>query len=233
MPSGEEIQGKNQKPILARTVLRDQIREYLINEILNGHYKEGERIVETRIAQQLGVSQGAVREALRELESLGFLETKPYSGTYVKEISIDDLIEIHIVRAALEALGAKLAASRFTDDELDSLEKLVDTMVKAGESQNAHKMIELNFDFHHRIIEKSGNSMLLRFYRMFKFSNWTTISTIRLGDELAYLAKRHYEVIDALRTHDPDQAHAAMQAHILELVSMMSSRKEDQAKQQS
>ncbi len=95
------------KPIIGRVVLRDQIRNYLADAILNGEYSAGDRIVETRLAQQLGVSQGAVREALRELEWMGFLETQPFSGTYIKRMSVQDLIDLYPVRAALEALGSE------------------------------------------------------------------------------------------------------------------------------
>ena len=117
---------QKKKPSLDRTTLREQIREFLVNAILNGEYKAGDRIVETRVAQQLGVSQGAVREALRELEWMGFLETHPFSGTFVKEHSAADLQEIYTVRAVLEALGARLATPLLSDAQFDDLERMVE-----------------------------------------------------------------------------------------------------------
>jgi len=224
---------KNKKPGIDRTVLRDQIREYLIDAILNGHFKEGDRIVETRIAKQLGVSQGAVREALRELEWLGFLETKPYSGTYVKDLSIDDLLEIYPVRAALESLGAKLATPNFSDEDIDELKELVDDMVEVSKAGDARGMVELNYDFHQAIIDKSGNSMLIRYWRMFQFSYWTTLSTAELSGELVYLASRHYIIVDALRSRNPESAAQAMRDHIMELVYKISQRKEELTSQTS
>ena len=221
------------RTMLDRTVLRDQIREYLIDAILNEHFKEGDRIVETRIAKQLGVSQGAVREALRELEWLGFLETKPYSGTYVKNLSIDDLLEIYPVRAALEALGAKLAAPNFSDEDLADLKELVDEMVEVSKAGDTRGMVERNYAFHQAIIDKSGNSMLIRYWRMFQFSYWTTLSTAELSNELVYLASRHYIILDALHSHNPDNAAQAMRDHIQELVYKITQRKEKSASQTS
>ncbi len=213
--------------MLDRTVLRDQIREYLIAAILHGEYGEGDRIVETRVAQQLGVSQGAVREALRELEWMGFLETEPYSGTYVTEHSISDLIEIYPVRAALESLGARLATARLGDEQIDQLEKLVDEMVRVSEAGDARGMVERNFEFHKTIIETSENSMLIRVWSMFQFSYWTTVTTTELQNRLVYLAKRHYPIIEALRSKDPERAAQALNEHIMELIDILTEAKPD------
>jgi DNA-binding GntR family transcriptional regulator len=207
---------------LDRTVLRDQIREYLIAAILNGDYSEGARIVETRVAHQLGVSQGAVREALRELELLGFLESEPYSGTYVKKHTIDDLMEIYPVRAALEALGARLALPHLSDKQIDQLEELVDEMVRLSEADDARGMVERNFEFHKMIINASENSMLIRSWSLFQFSYWTTVTTTELRSQLVDLAKRHYSIIEALRSRDSERAAQALHEHIMELRDMLS-----------
>lgn len=223
--------GRKPKTSLDRTVLRDQIRDYLVEAILNGEYNAGDRIVETRVAQQLGVSQGAVREALRELEWMGFLQTYPYSGTYVKDLSLKDLLEIYPVRAALEALGARLAASNLTDDQLAYLEQLVRDMIQVSEAGDARSMSAINFAFHQTIIRASGNSVLIRNWSMFQFSYWTTVSTVRLYSDLVYLARRHYVVLDALRRRDPELSAQAMHEHIMELATLLSERQEEEAPQ--
>src|SRR5688572_18246051 len=101
----------NVKPI-GRRVFRERIREQLIEDILSGRLPPGSRIIETRLAQQLGVSQGPVREALRDLELFGFVVSSPFRGTQVRQISTDDLLEIYPVRAALEGVAAASAAVR-------------------------------------------------------------------------------------------------------------------------
>jgi DNA-binding GntR family transcriptional regulator len=207
---------------LGRTVLHDQIREFLIAAILNGDYREGERIVETHIADQLGVSQGAVREALRELALLGFLESEPYSGTYVKKHTIDELMEISTVQAALEALGARLAVPHLSDEQIAQLEKLVDEMVQLGEAGEARGMVERNFEFHKTIVTASGNSMLIRSWSLFQFSYWTMVTTTELRSQLVELAQRHYSIVEALRSRDPERAAQALHEHIMELHNMLS-----------
>ena len=87
---------------VGRIVLRDQVKAILLERILSGDYVPGDRLVETRIAQELGTSQAPVREALRELELLRFLESAPFRGTWVREVSDAELIEVFPIRAALE-----------------------------------------------------------------------------------------------------------------------------------
>ena len=93
---------------VTRRVLREEIKEYLIDAIFSGDLHAGDRIVETAIARQLNVSQGPVREALRDLEMLGLVVSSPFRGTQVREISYQDLAEIYPIRAALEGLARSL-----------------------------------------------------------------------------------------------------------------------------
>ena len=85
---------------VTRTVLREQVKELLLERILVGVYRPGDRLVETRIAQELGTSQAPVREALRDLELLRFVESEPFRGARVREVSAEELAEIYPVRAA-------------------------------------------------------------------------------------------------------------------------------------
>ena len=79
--------GKQQE----KETLRNNIRDHILKSIMDGTYKAGDRIVETRLAKELDVSQAPVREAILELSVMGLLEEKPYSGTFVKAITADDL----------------------------------------------------------------------------------------------------------------------------------------------
>lgn len=213
------------KPGLDRRVLRDQVREYLVEAILHGLFKPGERIVETRVAQDLDVSQGVVRESLRELEWMGFIETKPFSGSSVREISANDLYEIYPVRAALESLAVRLALPNLSDSDLDHLKQLVDEMVEVSKAGDVGGMVERNFKFHKTIVLASNNSMLIRSWSIFQFSFWTTLATKELRDELVYLANRHYSVVEALCTRNADLAARSIETHNLELVDELAHRK--------
>ena len=120
------------RPPLERRVFREEIREKLIEDILYGRLAPGARIVETRIAQQLGVSQGPVREALRDLELLGFVVSSPFRGTQVRQISTDDLLEIYPIRAALEGVAARGAALKLDAGMFEQLEEMLINMRSAA-----------------------------------------------------------------------------------------------------
>jgi DNA-binding GntR family transcriptional regulator len=215
----------NRQQGLDRRVLRDQVREYLVEAILHGAFKPGERIVETRIAQELDVSQGVVREALRELEWMGFIETKPFSGSSVRAISATDLQEIYPVRAALEKLAIQLALPNLSDQDLRDLRALVDDMVQVSKEGDVSGMVERNYNFHRAIVLSSRNAMLIRAWSIFQFSYWTSVATTELRDELVHLAERHYELVDALCTRDPEIAAQSIEHHIIELMDELAHRK--------
>ncbi len=103
---------------ITRSVLSEQVKGRLLQAILDGRYPPGARIVETRVAKEFGTSQAPVREALRDLEALGVVETAPFKGARVRQPSTEELLEAFDVRAILEGHGAVLATENITEDDL-------------------------------------------------------------------------------------------------------------------
>jgi DNA-binding GntR family transcriptional regulator len=201
---------------LERRVFREEIREQLIEDILNGRLPPGARIVETRIAQQFGVSQGPVREALRDLELFGFVVSSPFRGTQVRQISTDDLLEIYPIRAALEGVAARAAAVRITDASLQRLEELIGVMREAAARDDHRAEADADHAFHHEIVQASGNHMLVHVWQTMRLSITTCVTHSVTHRSLHEIAERHVVVLDALRAHDPDRAEAAIRRHIEE-----------------
>ena len=104
-----------------RTVISEQIKDQLMEEIFQHKYKPGDRLVESALAKELNVSQTSVREALRSLVAMGFLESEPFKGITVRSLSRQDLWEVYTVRAALESLAAAQAAQRITAEQIAEL----------------------------------------------------------------------------------------------------------------
>src|SRR5688500_3912675 len=161
---------------LERRVFREEIREQLIEDILGGRLLPGSRIVETRIAQQFGVSQGPVREALRDLELFGFVVSSPFRGTQVRQISTDDLLEIYPIRAALEAVAARTAAPLMSDSAFEQLEEILDAMREAAAKEDAHAQANADAAFHHVIIKSAGNRMLEHVWQTMRLSITTCVT---------------------------------------------------------
>ena len=201
---------------LERRVFREEIREQLIEDILNGRLPPGARIVETRIAQQFGVSQGPVREALRDLELFGFVVSSPFRGTQVREISTEDLLQIYPIRAALEGVAARAAAVRIDDATLAQLEELIDSMREAAARNDHRSQADADHAFHAAIVKASGNHMLEHVWQTMRLSITTCVTHSVTHRSLHDIAERHTVVVDALRSRDPDRAEAAIRRHIEE-----------------
>ncbi len=207
----------NGESALSRVVLSEQVKERIIQAIMSGELKPGERVVESALARQLGVSQAPVREAIRELVLLGFLETEPYKGTSVRSFTPDALYEVYTVRAALESLAARLAASRLADQDIETLRRVLNEMIQAGHQGEAERMIRLDNEFHATLMRASGNKLLQQLWQTLEFGQWTIVTTRISIMNLEELAARHGELLRAIETRDPDKAARAMQRHIEEL----------------
>lgn len=201
---------------LERRVFREEIREQLIEDILSGELPPGARIVEIRLAQQFGVSQGPVREALRDLELFGFVVSSPFRGTQVRKISTDDLLEIYPIRAALEGVAARTAALLIDDATLAHLEQLIAAMREAAARDDHRGEADADHAFHHAIVKASGNHMLEHVWQTMRLSITTCVTYSVTHRSLHEIAERHVVVLDALRARDPDRAEAAMRRHIEE-----------------
>jgi DNA-binding GntR family transcriptional regulator len=199
-----------------RRVFRDEIREQLIDDILSGRLPPGSRVVETRLAQQFGVSQAPVREALRDLALFGFVVNAPFRGTRVRRISPQELLEIYPIRAALEGVAARAAATRIDEATLTQLEDLIVTMTEAAARNDHRAQVTADGDFHHTIITAAGNRMLDHVWQTMRLSVTTCVTHAMTHRPLHEIARRHLPVLAALRARDPVLAEAAIRRHIEE-----------------
>jgi DNA-binding GntR family transcriptional regulator len=206
--------------VVTRTVLREQVKELLLERILSGVYRPGDRLVETRIAQELGTSQAPVREALRDLELLRFVESEPFRGARVREVSAEELAEIYPVRAAVEELAAREAAAQL-GGRTDALERELDAMRRAAADGDLHRLVEHDVAFHRLIVEASGNRILLDVWASLRVEVRTIITALKTGIDHHELADTHEPVLEALTAGDPERAGRAIRRHIEEFGELL------------
>jgi DNA-binding GntR family transcriptional regulator len=207
----------NENGGLGRVVLGDQVKEYVIEAIMNGEFQPGDRVVASALARQLGVSQAPIREAIRDLVLLGFLENEPFKGTSVRSFSPKELNEVYTVRAALESLAARLAAERLTDQDASALSDTLEKMIQAAQEQDEEGMVRLDNCFHETILQISDNGLLYHLWQTLQFGYWTIVTARSSSYDLEELARRHESLLEALKTRDPHRAAVAMQRHIEDL----------------
>jgi DNA-binding GntR family transcriptional regulator len=193
--------------------LREQIREHLVEGIVSGRWKPGERIVERRIAVELAVSQTPVREALRELEALRLIESAPNKGVRVRELSAADLEEIYPVRAGLEQMAAELAAPVLAED-VSRLAPHVAALYEADRADDGEAQVRHTVGFHRELVRAAGNSVLLHTWEGLGIEVWTALSIRWLGTVQQSYAEEHEAVLEAFRRRDPHIG-ALVKSHVL------------------
>ncbi len=206
---------------LARNVLSEQVKDRILQWILEGEMAPGSRIIETRVAKELGVSQAPVREALRDLATLGIVEMRPYRGASVRHPSKTDLVEAMEVRAELEALAARQAATKISAADLDELATLIDEMHGLAEAGDAHRHAMNNTAFHAIVVRASGNQTLERTWSMLEPYARTYVTAMVPGTDLVWLGDRHGAILEALRAGDPEAASETMRTHAREAEALV------------
>jgi DNA-binding GntR family transcriptional regulator len=173
------------------------------------------------LARQLGTSQAPIREALRDLASLGFIETRPYKGSWVRKPSKRALIDAIEVRAELESLAARLAAARRSEKCIKDLEELFAAMAEAAEMNDPHEQSIKNTQFHARVVEAADNETLKRHWSMLEPFARTYITASAEGIDLHWLGERHRGVLDAIKAQDPELAAERARVHAEEVKEML------------
>jgi DNA-binding GntR family transcriptional regulator len=208
-------------PPFIRSNLREQIKDVILQRIVAAEYPPGARLVETRIAQELGVSQAPVREALRDLEQLGCIVHEPFRGCSVRAFSVEELLEAFPVRAALEALAARLAAERITEEELLRLAEQLERMRAAAQRGDAHDQSQANASFHATIVRAARNATLERQWSFLEPYSRTYLTVSQPGLDLLALSERHVPILEALRARDGEAAAGAMHRHLMDAAELL------------
>lgn len=195
-------------------LLRDEIKERIVARILDGTYGPGERVVESAVAAEFGVSQAPVREALRDLEAMRFIESQPHRGARVRAVSTEELSQIYPVRAALEEEAGRAAATRITEAELAALAEELAGMRRAADADDLHALLVHDTRFHEIIVEASGNQVLLDVWRSLRVEARSLVSALRGHSDLPAIAELHRPVLQAVQYRDPELAGKEMRAHI-------------------
>lgn len=189
----------------------DEVEAQLRAAILAGRLAPGSRIDQSRVAEALEVSPVPVREALRRLEAEGLVDFIPQRGAYVSEISLEELEEIYLIRALLEAQATRDAVPALQAADFERLHQLEAEMTAATERLDNARLLELNREFHFTIYQASGRKLLLQHIA----SLWDKSLRYRhlftnLPDRAPLALAEHRAILAACETRNPEGAAAAV-----------------------
>jgi DNA-binding GntR family transcriptional regulator len=206
---------------ISRSVLADQVKDRLLQDILAGHYPPDSRIVETRVARELGVSQAPVREALRGLEATGVVEIEPFRGARVRRPTAHELLEAFTVRAEMESFGAGLAVDRITEQDLAGLSDLLEEMRRAARAGDRHALAIADAAFHAAVIGMARNATLTRVWQALEPFSRTYITLIVPGVDPSEIAELHAPILDALRRRDAVLVDQVLRRHFVDAAARL------------
>ncbi len=203
--------------MLQSSSLTSVVQQEIERAILQGEYAPGSKLIEATLAQKMGVSRGPVREAFRMLEEAGLLRNEKNRGVFVRDIPIDEAVEIFDLRAAMDELVGRKLARDVTPAQMKELKSLVDAMEKSVKAEDARNYHLLNLKFHDRLVEMAGNGKLTAIYRKL-IKELSLFRRLNLADGwlLPISAGEHRQIIKAIASGDPEAAGKAMFAHVMD-----------------
>lgn len=194
--------------------LRADIVSLIKSKIINGDLNPGDRIVESQLVRELGISQTPIREAIHQLVGEQVVDVVPNRGALVRSLSAKDVFEIYSYRAVLEGMAIRLAVQNVTIKDIKLLEQFYGEM-KAKITDDSIELLSQDSSYiHHYIYKLSMHSILLSMYEFISFRIQLVNRILQRKYSKAQEVAEHLELIEVLKNGDPDEAEKVMREHI-------------------
>jgi len=198
-----------------RQPLTTKVFQCIRDGIIEGRYQSGDSLVETKLAEEFGVSRTPIREALKQLELDDLVEAIPNRGVIVKGFTPEDINDIFTIRHLLEGQAAFWAAQRIKPDQLDRLAEIIELMELYTRRGDSVHLTRLDTEFHEVIFEAS-NSRTLRHILGSLHQNIQRArqSSLTSAKRQPKSLDEHKEIYSALQSHDAENAKICMEQHV-------------------
>jgi len=202
------------RPLEAPRSLTEDAAERIREEILSGGFLQGEHLVEARIAEQLNVSRGPVREAFKLLRAEGLLEEEPRRGTFVVSLSSADVRQIYGLRAAIEGRAARLLATDPSPPAVAELRESLERIEQAVAARDPAAVFRRDLEFHEGLCRLSGNARLHEvFVRYVPMLRALLRLDERVVGSLDDAVLQHRGLVEAIEAGDPAEAARRAEEH--------------------
>lgn len=179
------------------------VYEALRKDIIEGRKKPGQKIIMSEVAKDLGLSDIPVREAIRRLESEGYVHFTPHIGAVVSELDADKIIELYLIRIELESLATRLAVAHISSGDIDFLIKKNREMERAVQAEKYEKLGALNKEFHLRIYQAAPYPTLNQLIEdLWEKMERTQCVFTFVPDRAVASVEEHKGIIEALKAKD-------------------------------
>jgi DNA-binding GntR family transcriptional regulator len=207
--------------------LSDDVAKIIRKMILNGTFKPGERLNQAQLAEEMNISRGPIREALKLLENEGLIKHETNKGTFVTTLSMQDAYEIYTLRALLEGEAALLAAAHITEKDYLRLEELLAEFATAFKENDLEKEANCDIRFHGTIVQLSKHQRLIRMHQHLDTQVGAMFLTVAnmLPVRASMVIENHKLLIDTLRTRDLGKIKRSFSEHYVDAVKALANLK--------
>jgi phosphonate utilization transcriptional regulator len=203
--------------LLRSASLSSAAQQEIERMILEGEIGPGSKLTEAWLSERLGVSRGPIREAFRMLEEAGLVRQEKNRGVFVRDIPLEEALEIYDLRAAMDELVGRRLAETITPEQMKAARGIVEQMDVAARAGNSDAYHLLNLQFHDALVGFAGNRKLAGVYRkLVKELALFRRRNLRDQELLPHSAAEHRAILKAIAAGDAEQAGRTMFNHVME-----------------
>ncbi len=195
--------------------LKERIQDCLRQAILDGSLSPGQKLIEGEIARQFGVSRSPVREAIQDLEQQGYVVKRPRRGTFVVELTPQDVAEVFSLRILLEGFAAVVVGRSCDPDVIDKMKGLVDRMRVAARKADFVAFSDADLEFHSLLCQATGHNRLNYLSGCLRTQlGFLVVLPMYTSGEIESMVAAHEALLGAIEAQDSDLARRIVESHI-------------------
>lgn len=202
-------------PTLTRQRLGDQVADVLRQKIMLGEMRPGDTIPERETSAELGVSRTPLREALLVLEAEGLIDMAPTKSPMVARPSLVEITHLLLVQSSLEALGGECACEEATQEEIDEIEAIHQTMLTAIDEPDPIAFFQVDMAFHEAIVAATKNLSLIKTHKQYHVRLWhPRFQSARRREAREAAMIDHARIVEGLKRRDKQLVSDQMRDHL-------------------
>lgn len=202
---------------IQRTTYKDHVIKYIYDGLRENRFRSGEKILESHLAKELGISRAPIREALADLVRSGLLKYRPQIGNFVASLSPEEIINSYVARGVLEGFAVSQEINSFSNDDLVRLEEMAHKMALFAKKGQRKALIDIGQEFHEELFSRCTNAQVVLFTEQLSlklhllfYKHWANVYT---PEEIR---DRHLEIIGMVRKKDSGKLEQLIRQHYIE-----------------
>ncbi len=196
--------GLRQIDLQKKQTLREQIADAIRDAIIKGILRPEERVAEAEMANKFNISRTPIREAIRQLETEGFIKVQAHRGAYVAPITEKDIREFYEIKSLLEGYAARLACSRMGEEDIKKLEEINNKLEEAHKKNEWRLAFKLHNEFHDKFLRNCGNEKLYQILHALTQQFQRFRIALTMSGKIEGSIAQHKEIVNAFRKRNAE-----------------------------